>query len=104
MPSRARNCTPAPAERAICAPLPGCISMQWIVVPTGMLRSGSVLPGLIAAAIVMLVSAALVAHGDVAVVVAPRAALLAFDERRHRRALVQARVDDLDERAAPVRR
>ena len=39
----------APAERAICAPLPGSISMQWIVEPTGMLRIGSVLPGRIGA-------------------------------------------------------
>src|SRR6185503_4696507 len=54
--------------------------------------------------IVLLVAATLVAHRDVAVVVAARAALLALDERRHRRALVQRRVDDLDERAAPVRR
>jgi hypothetical protein len=39
----------APAARAICAPLPGIISTQCIVVPTGMLRSGSALPGLIGA-------------------------------------------------------
>jgi hypothetical protein len=38
-----------PAERAICAPLPGSISTQWMVVPTGMLRIGSVLPALIGA-------------------------------------------------------
>jgi hypothetical protein len=38
-----------PAERAICAPLPGNISTQWIVEPTGMLRIGSVLPALIGA-------------------------------------------------------
>src|SRR6185437_744485 len=54
--------------------------------------------------VMLLVAATLVAHRDVAVVVASRAALLAFDERRHRRALVQARVDDLDERPAAVRR
>src|SRR3546814_363170 len=39
-PSRATSCTPAPAARAICAPLPGFISMQCTVEPTGMLRSG----------------------------------------------------------------
>ena len=37
------------AERASWAPLPGSSSMQWIVVPTGMLRIGSVLPDLIGA-------------------------------------------------------
>src|SRR5690349_11880268 len=54
--------------------------------------------------VVMLVAAALVPHRDVAVVVAAGATLLALDERRQRRALVQRRVDDLDERAPPVRR
>ena len=49
MPSRANNIAEVPAERAICAPLPGFISIQWIVVPTGMLRIGKVLPTLIAA-------------------------------------------------------
>ena len=48
-PSRATSCTPAPAARAICAPLPGFISMQCTVEPTGMLRSGRVLPALIGA-------------------------------------------------------
>jgi hypothetical protein len=38
-----------PAERAICAPLPGSISMQWMIEPTGMFRIGSVLPALIGA-------------------------------------------------------
>jgi hypothetical protein len=38
-----------PAERAICAPLPGIISTQWMMEPTGMLRIGSVLPALIGA-------------------------------------------------------
>jgi hypothetical protein len=54
--------------------------------------------------IVMLVAAALVANRDVAVVVASGPALLALDERCDWRALVQAGVDDLDERPAPVRR
>ena len=49
MPSRAISVTEVPAERAICAPLPGSISTQWIVEPTGMLRIGSVLPALIGA-------------------------------------------------------
>ena len=40
---------PALAARAICAPLPGFISMQCTVEPTGMLRSGSVLPARIGA-------------------------------------------------------
>ena len=44
MPSRASSVAEVPAERAICAPLPGMISMQWIVEPTGMLRIGRVLP------------------------------------------------------------
>ncbi len=39
----------APAERAICAPLPTRISMQWMVEPIGILRKGSTLPGLIGA-------------------------------------------------------
>ena len=47
--ARQQRAPSAPAERAICAPLPGSISTQWIVVPTGMLRSGSVLPALIGA-------------------------------------------------------
>src|SRR5262249_9791828 len=54
--------------------------------------------------VVVLVAAALVAHRDVAVVVTARSALLALDERSDRPALVQVRIDDLDERAAPVRR
>jgi len=33
-----------PAERTICAPRPGTISMLWMVVPSGMLRSGRALP------------------------------------------------------------
>ena len=37
VPSRAIRTAEAPAEQAIWAPLPGIISMQWIVVPTGML-------------------------------------------------------------------
>jgi hypothetical protein len=49
MPSRAIKVTDVPAERAICAPLPGSISTQWIVEPTGILRIGSVLPALIGA-------------------------------------------------------
>ena len=44
MPSRANNVADAPAVRAICAPLPICISIQWIVEPTGILRIGNVLP------------------------------------------------------------
>ncbi|CFW40346.1 Uncharacterised protein [Bordetella pertussis] len=49
VPSRAIRTAEAPAERAIWAPLPGIISMQWIVVPTGMLRIGRVLPARIGA-------------------------------------------------------
>ena len=49
MPSRASSWTDAPAERAICAPLPCCISTQCTVVPTGMFRSGRQLPGLMPA-------------------------------------------------------
>jgi hypothetical protein len=45
----ATSCAELPAERAIFAPPPGRSSMQWIVVPTGMLRSGRLLPGLMSA-------------------------------------------------------
>ena len=41
--------TEVPAARDSCAPLPGSISTQQIVVPTGMLRRGNVLPVLIGA-------------------------------------------------------
>ena len=51
VPSRASSIADVPAERAICAPLPGSISMQWMVVPTGMLRMGSVLPALMGASL-----------------------------------------------------
>jgi len=39
-----------PAERTNWPPLPGCISMLWMTVPTGMLARGRALPGLISAA------------------------------------------------------
>src|SRR6476469_1162513 len=48
-PSRATSWAELPAERAILAPPPGRSSTQWIVVPTGMLRSGRLLPGLMSA-------------------------------------------------------
>src|SRR5438105_12392815 len=48
-PSLATSCTLAPAERAILAPPPGRSSMAWTTVPTGMLRSGRLLPGLMSA-------------------------------------------------------
>ena len=50
MPSFASSCTEAPAERANFAPPPGRSSIAWIVVPTGMLRSARLLPGLMSAA------------------------------------------------------
>src|SRR5919205_658321 len=49
-PSRATSCTLVPAERAIFAPPPGRSSMACTTVPTGMLRSGRLLPGLMSAA------------------------------------------------------
>ena len=49
MPSRASNCTEVPAARANWAPLPGCSSIAWMVEPTGMLRKGRQLPGLMGA-------------------------------------------------------
>ena len=49
LPSRATSWMEAPAERAILAPPPGRSSTAWIVVPTGMLRSGRLLPGLMSA-------------------------------------------------------
>src|SRR5687767_15891456 len=49
LPSRATSWAELPAERAIFAPPPGRSSTQWIVVPTGMLRSGRLLPGLMSA-------------------------------------------------------
>src|SRR5437867_61764 len=55
-------------------------------------------------AVVMLVASTLVTHGDVAVVVAPRAALLALGQLVDRTAFVQVRVDDLDQRAPAWRR
>ena len=48
-PSLATSWAEIPAERAILAPPPGRSSTQWIVVPTGMLRSGRLLPGLMSA-------------------------------------------------------
>src|ERR1700709_1689219 len=48
-PSLATSCTLAPAERAILAAPPGRSSIAWIVVPAGMLRIGSELPGLMSA-------------------------------------------------------
>ncbi|KUJ69963.1 hypothetical protein ACZ90_06235 [Streptomyces albus subsp. albus] len=48
-PSFASSCTEAPAERANFAPPPGRSSMAWMVVPTGMLRSARLLPGLMSA-------------------------------------------------------
>src|SRR5579884_1182351 len=48
-PSLATSCTLAPADRAIFAPPPGRSSMACTVVPTGMLRSGRLLPGLMSA-------------------------------------------------------
>jgi hypothetical protein len=43
-PSRETNCACVPAERAICAPLPGFSSMLCTTVPAGMFFSGSALP------------------------------------------------------------
>ena len=54
--------------------------------------------------VLLLVAAALVPHRDVAVVVAARAALLALVSASTGRALVQVRVDDLDQRAPAGRR
>src|SRR5919107_2165809 len=48
-PSRATSWTLVPAERAIFAPPPGRSSMAWTTVPTGMFRSGRLLPGLMSA-------------------------------------------------------
>src|SRR4051812_7820206 len=48
-PSLATSCTLAPAERAIFAPPPGRSSIACTTVPTGMLRSGRALPGLMSA-------------------------------------------------------
>src|SRR5205085_1150550 len=48
-PSFATSWTLAPAERAILAPPPGRSSIACTVVPVGMLRSGSALPGLMSA-------------------------------------------------------
>jgi hypothetical protein len=45
----ATSWTLAPAERAIFAPPPGRSSIAWMTVPTGMLRSGRLLPGLMSA-------------------------------------------------------
>ncbi len=45
LPSRAVSCAYVPAERAICAPFPGFISMAWTCVPSGMFDSGRQLPG-----------------------------------------------------------
>ena len=50
-PSLAISWALVPAERTSWPPLPGCISMLWITVPTGMLARGSALPGLMSAAV-----------------------------------------------------
>src|SRR5262245_62008549 len=42
--SRAVSTAPHPAERQIWAPLPGVISMLWIVMPSGIFHSGMQLP------------------------------------------------------------
>ena len=42
--SRAMSVAPAPAERQRAPPLPGCISMLWIVIPSGIFRSGRQFP------------------------------------------------------------
>ena len=44
-PSRATNCTLAPALRAICAPFPGLNSTQCTVLPTGISLNSRQLPG-----------------------------------------------------------
>src|SRR5699024_662713 len=49
LPSLPNTCALAPAERAICPPLPGFNSILWITVPTGIFCSGSALPTLISA-------------------------------------------------------
>src|SRR4030095_12678300 len=49
LPSRATSWMLAPADRASLAPPPGRSSTAWIVVPTGMLRNGRLLPGLMSA-------------------------------------------------------
>jgi hypothetical protein len=54
-------------------------------------------------AVVLLVAAALVANGDMAVVVATGAALLRLEQGRNRLALVQARGHNLDDRATTCR-
>src|SRR3569623_362622 len=109
------SCTPAPALRASWAPRPGFISTQWTVVPTGMLRSGRQLPALIGAslalisfapastpfgAIMLLVTATLMTHGDAAQVIAAAVFLESLDQRLVRPALVQARLHHLDYKAA----
>src|SRR3569623_32001 len=109
------SCTPAPALRASWAPRPGFISTQWTVVPTGMLRSGRQLPALIGAslalisfapastpfgAIMLLVTATLMTHGDAAEGIAAAVFLESLDQRLVRPALVQARLHHLDYKAA----
>ncbi len=49
-------------------------------------------------AVMLLVAAALMAHGDMAVVVATGALRLRFEQGRVRLALVQIGIDDLDQR------
>ena len=40
-----RSCADVPADRTICPPLPGCISILWIIVPTGIFSIGRQFPG-----------------------------------------------------------
>src|SRR6188474_1599438 len=49
LPSRATSWMDEPAERASLAPPPGRSSTAWMTVPSGMLRSGRLLPGLMSA-------------------------------------------------------
>src|SRR5262249_60473583 len=63
-------------------------------------RNGILVAAPVDGAQVVLVAATLMAHGDAPVVVAPAAAPLRLGERRERPALVELRVDDLDERPA----
>src|SRR6202140_894967 len=80
-----------------------CAAVRVVFEPFHLGRNTILVAAKIDDAVMLLVAAALVAHGDMAIVVAPRTALLRLDQRLDRPTLVQVRIDDLDQRATAGR-
>src|SRR5207253_2361194 len=80
-----------------------CAAVRVVFEPFHLGRDTILVAAKIDDAVMLLVAAALVAHGDVAIVVAPRTAFLRLDQRLDGPALVQVRIDDLDQRATAGR-